>query len=477
MRGHAFDSRGLYRALLSKDRRFDGTIFFGVRTTGIYCRPICPARTPLFRNVLYYRSAAAAEAAGFRPCRRCRPEASPGTPAWIGTSTVVTRALRLIARGEPLARVAPSLGVSDRHLRRLFRAHLGASPQSIALFRRLDFARRLLDETGLPVTEIAFASGFESVRRFNDAFRRRFGRAPSAMRGSQGRATADSSLTLTLPYRPPFAFSDLLGFLRERAIPGVEHADERVYRRSFSAEGRKGILEVQDDAQRASLRLMVRGVAGTELLAIVGRVRALFDLDADPLAIASRLGSDKSLAGLVAARPGLRVPGCWDGLELAVRAVLGQQISVRGARTLAGRIAERWGPLLGSEAASGLSRVFPDATRLAEADLLSVGVTATRARAIRSLASAVASGRLTLSPGADPVDTRRTLLAIPGVGVWTAETIAMRALRDPNAFPATDLVLKRELGARPERTKRWEPWRAYAAVHLWRRAALEKETT
>lgn len=473
------DPARCYAALASRDRRFDGRFFTGVATTGIYCRPICPARTPKRANVRFFACAAAAEAAGFRACRRCRPETAPGTPAWRGTSATVARALREIERGaldrDDVEALAASLGVGARHLRRLFLRHLGASPRAVAGTRRVHFARRLLDETDLPVTEVAFAAGFRSLRRFHAAVAETFGAPPRALRRRRG-TCAPGELVLRLAFRPPFDAEALLAFLAARAIPGVELVEDGTYRRSFAVEGVRSVLAVRARRGETHLRLEVPGAASRPLAALVERVRRLFDLDADPAAVAAVLGRDPAMAERVRARPGLRVPGAFDGFELAVRAILGQQVSVAAATTLAGRLARAFGEPLADPPHPGLARLFPAPEVLAEAPVERIGMPAARARAVRALAAEVAKGRLVLAAPGDAEAARARLRALPGVGAWTAEYVALRALGDPDALPAGDLGLRRALarGGRPvgarglsRRAEAWRPFRSYAAVHLW----------
>ncbi|AUX25081.1 DNA-3-methyladenine glycosylase [Sorangium cellulosum] len=483
------DEDTCYRALEARDARFDGRFFTGVRSTGIYCRPVCPARRPRREGCIFFRSAAAAQEAGYRPCLRCRPEASPGTPAWLGTSATVSRALRLIAEGALDDADAPALaarlGVGERHLRRLFLRHVGASPLAVAQTRRLLFAKKLLDETALSMTEVALASGFSSVRRFNDAIRAAYARTPRELRGAAARrgggaARADSGapgIALRLPFRPPLDWDALAGFLGERAIPGVESAGPGAYRRTVRAPGGHGVVEVCPVRGEPWLLARLR-LPGTEGLShCAERLRRLFDLGADPQAIAAQLGADPRLAPRVAAMPGVRVPGAWDGFELAVRAILGQQVSVRAATQLAGRLVERHGEPLSLRAclpggAEGLRFVFPTPEALAAADLTDLGLPRARAAAITSLAARVARGEVALDASRGLEETVRALTCVPGIGEWTAQYIAMRALREPDAFPATDLGLRRALGGISgadllAMADAWRPWRAYAAVLLW----------
>lgn len=472
-----------YQALLARDRRFDGRFFTAVHTTGIYCRPICPARTPLLKNVDFYKTAAAAEEAGFRPCQRCRPESAPGTPAWSGSSATVARALRLLRGGDfddsekgGIEALAGRLGIGERRLRQLFAEHIGASPQAVLRTQRLDFARRLIDETSLPMAQVAMSAGFGSIRRFNDAIKKRFGKPPVELRKRRrGDVAADAgALTLRLPYRPPYAWEPLLAFLAARAVPGVEAVVDGAYLRTLRFGGSDGWLSVRPAPGEASLQLQLHlgpdADLGDGLMDAVERVRMQFDLEADPLRIAGQLERDPRLAPLVLACPGLRVPGGFDGFELAVRAILGQQVSVKGASTLSGRVAERFGRPLGPGShphPPQLTHIFPSPAELAAADLTRIGIPGARAQALTSLAAATASGDLVLSESADVGQTVEALLKLPGVGPWTAQYIAMRVLRDPDAFPATDLVLRRLLpGGEPD-AEPWRPWRAYAALYLW----------
>jgi AraC family transcriptional regulator of adaptative response / DNA-3-methyladenine glycosylase II len=492
-----------YRALRTRDARFDGHFFTGVRTTGVYCRPVCPARTPKRENCLFLPCAAAAREAGFRPCLRCRPEASPGTPAWRGTSATVARALRLIDGGAMdsagVDALADRLGIGARQLRRLFLEHLGATPLAVAQTRRLHFAKKLIDETALPFSEIAFAAGFSSIRRFNDAVRSTWGRSPRVLRGARAAQGADGQaapLELRLPFRPPLDWDALAGFFALRAIPGVELASAERYVRSFALDGATGILDVTPRPGEAHLVARLYVDAPAPLIRISERLRRLFDLGADPLTIGEQLGRDPTLAPLVASRPGLRVPGAWDGFEVAVRAILGQQVSVRGAATLAGRLAEAYGDALPVAATrpdgeGTPSRLFPRPEALLDLDAARIGLPRARAAAIATLARAVRDGSVDLEASRDLDSTVAQLRSMPGIGEWTAQYVAMRALHEPDAFPHGDLGLRRALGSRAalasaaevwSRGEAWRPWRAYAALHLWnspeagprKRSAVEK---
>jgi AraC family transcriptional regulator of adaptative response / DNA-3-methyladenine glycosylase II len=474
------DPQRCYQAVLARDPRFDGRFFGGVVTTGVYCRPVCPVHPPKPENVRWFACAAAAEAAGFRPCRRCRPETAPGTPAWMGTAAVVSRGLRLIADDRlgdgGMEALAARLGLGSRQLRRIFAQHLGASPAQIARARRVHFARRLLDETDLTMTSVAFGAGFQSVRQFNHAMRSTFGAAPSQLRRRHANVPASGTgLVVRLPYRPPFDWPAILRFLEPRATPGVEQIDGMVYRRSVDLNGNTGIIEIDAVPDQRHLRMRLQLSCDVDLISVVERARRVFDLDADPLLISEQLRRSPKLRRLVEAAPGRRVPGGWDGFELGVRAILGQQVTVRGATTLAGRLVRAFGKPLESSHTS-LTHIFPTAATLAEADLTTIGLPRARAATIRDLAVAVDSGKLQLDASLGLEEALARLCAIRGIGDWTAHYIAMRALGEPDAFPAGDLGLRQALGngAGPisarqleETAEAWRPWRAYAAMHLW----------
>jgi AraC family transcriptional regulator of adaptative response / DNA-3-methyladenine glycosylase II len=477
------DRRALDRARTSRDPRFDGRFFIAVTTTGIYCRPICPAPSPKDANVRYYATAAGAAEAGFRPCLRCRPEAAPGTPAWRGTSAVVRRALRLIQDGlldeASVDALAARVGVGPRHLLRLFVQHVGASPIAVAQTRRLHFAKHLLDETDLPIGEIALAAGFGSLRRFNHTFRATYRRAPRDLRkqrrGGPG-AEAGEEVRLRLAFRPPYDWAGVAAFLATRAVPGVERVDERGYARTLATDGGHVVVRVSPVRGQDALELRVLGAAPAALFQLSQSARRMFDLSADPARITPALVRDPLLGPLVRRRPGLRIPGAWDPFECAVRAVLGQQVSVAAARTLAARLVARAGRAVAG-AGDGLTHVFPGAAALAAADLGGLGLTGGRARALHTLARAVCDRTVDLCAPADEVTA--ALSALPGLGAWTSEYVALRALGEPDAFPAGDLVLRRMAagGGAPltpraldARAEAWRPWRGYAVVHLWRAA-------
>jgi AraC family transcriptional regulator, regulatory protein of adaptative response / DNA-3-methyladenine glycosylase II len=463
------DDKTCYRALRSRDARFDGRFFTAVKTTGIFCRPICPARTPNRENCAFYPCAAAALEAGFRPCLRCRPEASPSSPAWGLTSTTVARAVRLIGDGAldtgGVDELAARVGVGARHLRTLFQEHLGASPLAVASTRRVLFAKKLLDETKLPITEIALSSGFSSLRRFNAAMSAAYGRPPRSIRRRM--VHEDAGLSLALPYHAPFEFESIGGYLAPRAIPGVESVTPQCWRRAIVIEGVAGTIEVRP--AKGQLVARIDHPAPTALLSVVERLRRLFDLAADPASIAARLRGDPDLAVRLRRARGLRVPGAFDGFELAVRAILGQQVTVKGATSLTGRVVEAYGTRVAGQQPMHL---FPSPDRLVAVDAGRIGIPTARAAAISALARAVVDGEVMLDGSRDLDDTRRALLDLPGIGPWTVEYIAMRALRDPDAFPAGDLGLRRALGgidarALEKRAERYRPFRAYAAMLLW----------
>ena len=482
----ALDREACYRALQTRDARFDGRFFTAVKTTGIYCRPICPARPPKLENCSFLPTAAACEAAGYRSCLRCRPEASPEHAVWRGASATVTRALALIAdgaldgEGASAEALAERLGVGERHLRRLFLKHLGAAPQAVAQTRRVAFAKRLIETSALPLTEVAAASGFGSVRRFNDAFLKLYGRAPSAFRRERAKPAAEDGggTVLYLPYRAPYDWPAMLDFLRIRAVDGVEVVEADGWRRSFVHGEAAGSIHVRHAPERSSLRVSVRTSDPRALAVAATRVRRLFDLDADVAVITAHLSRDPLLAPLIAARPGLRAPGGWEPFELAVRAVLGQQVTLAAARTLACRLVERCGAPL-DPAQTGdvrLVRAFPTPAALAATDLSEMGMPASRARTLTALAEAARADPGLLEPRGDLDAAVARLKTVPGVGEWTAQYVALRALREPDAFPASDVGLLRAVAPgeprpTPEalitRAEPWRPWRAYAAQHLW----------
>lgn len=478
------DRHTCYNAVLARDIRFDGRFFTAVKTTGIYCRPICPARAPKLENCIFLPTAAAAQAAGFRSCLRCRPESAPDSGAWRGTYATVSRALSLIEGGAlddgNVESLSARLGVGERHLRRLFLRHIGASPATVAHTRRVLFAKQLITETRLPMTEIALASGFGSVRRFNETFQQMFGRPSSALRkkSRNKQVSANSTITLSLPYRAPYDWEAMLNFLSVRAIPGIEAAGNDTYRRTIGLDGHSGWVEVSHDAKQCALRAAITLHSVKQLPVVTARLRRMFDLAADPAAIGAALSRDPLLAGLVAKRPGLRVPGAWDGFELSVRAILGQQITVPAATRLAGKLVAAFGPEISdAKAPAGLTHLFPYAGQLLNQDIAQIGMPRARAAAITKLAASYIDYPQLMEPHHSLEAAIARLCCIPGIGAWTAQYIAMRALRESDAFPAGDIALMRALSgcgtpritasAMLTRAEAWRPWRAYAALHLW----------
>lgn len=492
MPAELLDADACYQALVARDGRFDGLFFVGVVTTGIYCRPVCRARTPGRERAQFFRSAAEAEAAGFRACFRCRPELAPGRAPVDAVSHLVSAAVRTLEEGGTSARerrdgdggrldgLARSLGVSARHLRRAMQRELGVAPRVLVASRRLALARQLVMDTRMPLTDVAFASGFGSVRRFNASMRACYRRSPTELRRTAQRPARGPGRTdaveLTLTYRQPYDWAAMLAHFRTRAIAGVEQADADAYRRTVRLGPLSGWLEVTTAATANALRATISLSLSANFAVVVGRLRRQLDLDADPRSISTHLARDPRLAPLLAARPGLRLPGSFEPFEVAARAIIGQQISVAAARTIAGRLAARLGtPISTPFGPVGLDRLFPDPAVVASAplDLLrSIGLPGRRAEALRTFAAAVASGEVSLAFDAQPERLVERLAAMPGLGPWTAEYIAMRALGWPDAFPEGDLGLRRALGGVSARTAavaaaRWRPWRAYAATHLW----------
>ena len=472
------DADACYRVVSSRDPRWDGRLYLAVLSTGVYCRPSCPARTPRPESCRYYPSAAAAVAAGFRACRRCRPDALPGSREDDHRGDLAARALRLIRDGEVdaagVAGLAARLHVSERHLHRVLVAEVGVGPLRLAATRRAQTARLLIDQTPMSMADVAFAAGFASIRQFNDVMRAEFGCPPSRLRRRReaGRRPVDGGpgLTLRLRYREPYASAACWGFLTARAVPGAETVEPDGALRRFvpAPSGTPALVTASRPAGGvAAVRLETAEIA--DLGPVVGRVRRWLDLDADPAAVDAALATDPGLAPLVAARPGLRVPGTVDGFELAVRAVVGQQVSVPGARTLLGRIvAACGGP--GFPSARAVAAAGPDLLR-------GCGLTGARARAVHAVATEVACGRLVLDPGADRAQVRARLGALRGVGPWTVEYVALRALADPDAWPAGDGVLRREVARHGWDPVRWSPWRGYAALHVWTAVATNPAPT
>jgi AraC family transcriptional regulator of adaptative response / DNA-3-methyladenine glycosylase II len=458
-----------WQAAYSRDARFDGRFFAGAVTTRVYCRSICPVPFARPDNIVWFASAAAAETAGFHPCRRCRSSASPGTPAWAGTSAVVSRAMRLIAEGAldngKVEDLAGRVGLGSRHLRRLFVEHLGASPIRIAITRRVHFARNLIEETDLPITHLAGYAGFRSIRQFNHAMRQTAGESPTELRRTRNvdRAAAPQpGFPIRLAYRPPFHWSGLLKFLAKRAAPGVEAVEDGAYRRSIhiggETDGVTGAIEVREDSAERQLVVNIELPRYEALMQVAERVRRIFDLAADPFQIADQLSRDRRLRPLLAAAPGLRVPGIWDGFEAAVRAILGERLADEAPKAALARLAGTFGRPV-KTSIPGLTRVFPGAADLAKADLKAARIPDKQASTIRALACAVLKGDLTFEPSLDLQDAVTRVRLVPGISQGMAEYIAMRAFGEPDAFPVSRVKS-------PPATERWRPWRAYAAMYL-----------
>ena len=470
------DADACYAAHRGRDARFDGVFFTAVKTTGIYCRPVCPARTPAAASCEFHVTASSAEAAGYRPCLRCRPELAPGTTTTSLAEALLRRVQERAMEGVTLEAMEPELGLSMRQVRRVMLAEFGVTPVQVVQTQRLLMAKQWLHETSMPISEIALAAGFRSLRNFNACFRERYGMTPSACRGT--RATTSDSVVLHVAYRAPLAWSALLDYFRSRLVPGVEEVVGDEYRRTVSIGDATGWIRVTPDSKQNALRVEASPGLMRVLGAVQTRVRRLFDLDARPDVIHERLGKDPLLAPVLKQHPGLRVGGAWDVFELAVRAVLGQQITVRAATTLSARLVER--------IAHHIETPFPGLHRLAVTpqgvaslsvgDLCMLGLVRARAETLRSLAAFATSGGFDFAPGQDHESVVAKLVALPGIGPWTAHYIAMRALRYPDAFPAADLGLRKAIGrgelvstrAAETHSERWRPWRAYAAAALWK---------
>jgi len=470
------------KARLARDSRFDGLFFTGVLSTGIFCRPVCPAPQPKPSHVVYFPSAAAAIDAGLRPCLRCRPEAAPGTPAWNGTSATVARAMHLIRQGAlndgNIEKLAARLGLGSRQLRRLFKQHIGASPIAMAVTQRVLFAKKLLVETDWTVTQVAFASGFGSLRRFNAAFRKTYRQAPSDLRRNVSRTAPPAGLqcTLTLPFRPPYDWDGMLAFYRTRAIQGVECVDDSGYHRSIRTGAGAGLIHIRRAPAGHALQAEVMLPDSRDLIHVVERMRRMLDLDANMEAVQRALAADPWLRPLIAQMPGMRLPGAWEPFETAVRAVVGQQISVKAARTVIARIVGRCGQPLGIDNALGLGHLFPTAAEVMRSDLSGLGLNAKRIQTLQELARAIATDQVELEIKGSLADFVRRLTLLPGIGPWTAQYIALRGLGEPDAFPDGDLGLLQAFnpnGGRltparlRQRAEAWRPWRGYAATYLW----------
>jgi len=462
-----YDKKEFYRAHLARDFRFDGKFFVAVKTTMIYCRPICPAKKAQLKNLEFFIHAAQAEEAGYRPCLRCRPETAPGSAAWNGTCATVQRAVRMMdsfaLEDLSIKDLAAKLGIGSRWLSELFQQQVGASPQSILMSKKLDTARNLLDKSSLSITEIAYSSGFQSLRRFNDAFKIRFQKTPSAFRKEP---VSEGQLRLQLSYRPPYAWNNLISFFSHRAIPGTELVEDNSYQRLITHGDIRGWFKATH-SENNKIDIEFKLSKHANILEFIVRLKNIFDLDCDPMAIENCLQEDKKLKPFLQQHQGLRIPGCWDGFELAVRAVVGQKISVKAARTILGRIVEICGEQQTLDNSLQLERFFPSAENILAADLSNIGLPSARVATIKALANEVANKTLVLDGTADFVDTCKKLLAIKGVGPWTVEYIAMRALRNPNGFPETDLEIQKKIARLHLDPQKWVPWRAYGAILLW----------
>lgn len=456
-----------YRAHLARDPRFDGKFFVAVKTTMIYCRPICPARKANLKNLEFFIHAAQAEEAGYRPCLRCRPETAPGSPAWNGTSAIVQRAIRIMdcfALEElSIKEIAEKIGIGERWLRELFQQQVGANPQTILIAKKLDMARNLLDNSSLSVTDIAFSSGFQSLRRFNDAFKTRFHKPPSAFRKEP---ISEGNLRFQLNYRPLYAWDSVINFLRNRAITGVELVEDNSYQRLISYGETHGWFQAKR-VENNKIEFVVKLSKPANLLELIARLKNIFDLDADSMAIENDLAKDKKLKPLLVQHRGLRIAGSWDGFELAVRAIVGQKISVKAARTTLNKMVIACGETQSFDRSLQLQYFFPTPKNILKADLSNIGLTAAKIETIKSLAAAVDAKTLVLDGTEDFDETCHKLLSIKGIGLWTVEYIAMRALRNPNAFPESDLELQKKIAYFQLNPQNWIPWRAYGAILLW----------
>jgi AraC family transcriptional regulator of adaptative response / DNA-3-methyladenine glycosylase II len=461
-----------YEAMRARDPRFDGKFFVAVKTTGVYCRPICPAQ-PKRQNVEFFPDAAAAEVAGYRPCLRCRPECAPLSPAWWGKKAVVQRALKLIGRNEYHQtnedRFAERLGLSARHLRRVFKEEIGRTPKQIADSSRLNFARKLLVETEMAIMAVAHTAGFASRRRFNDAFQKRFGRAPSQLRRLRRTTDGRDGIELKLAFRPPYDWQSLVRFYRSHPIPGVEWITGDRFERVFRIGSTTGLFGVEPMAGEAHLKLRIVTADPKILIEVVSRVRKMFDLDSDPLLIAKSFAQNSLLSRLCDRFPGLRLPGGWDPFETAICSILGQLVSAEQRCHLVGQLVRGYGEEIAHPVSGEKTHLFPSPNILAECDLAKVKTTFPRRETIREFSRRVLSGAISLSDAQDPLLFRKTLLDTKGIGPWSAEYISLRSIGDTDAFPRTDLILKRVLELHPDLDLQViKPWRSYAAIYLWK---------
>lgn len=466
-----------YRAMLSRDYRFDGKFYVGVKTTGIYCRPICPAK-PKRKNVEFFADRIGAEKAGYRPCLRCHPEAAPEAMVWPGKSAIVQRALQLIGQnglmesdGEAFA---GQLGITARHLRRLFEKEVGLSPKQISDLHRLNFAHKLIAETTLTLTQVAFAAGFSSLRRFNDAFKKRYHHPPKAIRKGKKRAEGEV-YTLHLAYRPPFDWETLLHYYKRHQIPYLENVSQNSYQRVFKVGESVGVLQVEDRAEQSQLMLKVFVDEPKFLFQIVNCVRKMFDLNSDPLLINNQFANDPFLKTLWEEFPGLRIARGWDSFEVAVGTILGQVVSVEQGARLIGDLVRSYGEKVTHPLSGEQTFLFPSPQMLAEASLAEIKTTGARKKAIRALSQAVLEKKISFSEGQNTSDLKEQLRALPGIGEWSAEYICLRGLGDTNAFPKTDLILNRALHMHPS-IKRIDPWQGYLAIYLWKKYGMKQRS-
>ena len=467
----------LYKIVCARDKRYDGRFYCGVHTTGIYCRPICPAR-PKIENITFYRSSAEAENAGFRACLRCRPDLAPNSAQWDGTAAVVGRALSMISRGEAdeitFEQFADRLGVSGRHLRRLFDEHVGASPIEVATSKRLHLAKQLLMQSNLPVTEVAFASGYHSIRQFNHAFKEKFKTAPTSVRKSTVRLLEKGSnfISIDIPVILPFDWSHIFGFLKNHGVEGIESFTNDRYRRSFAIENAVGAIDVGYDLKKEQLSASLSISNPIHLRVAIERVRDLFDTRLNPHAHLNDLNTEDAIASCYRNELGIRIPGAWDSFETAICIILGQLVSVEQAKLKVKKLVQQYGKKISNPAFDECAYLFPSADVLAKASFKSIGVTKIREHALRELSKQVLESRIDLSRSADIEKTKAQLLSIKGIGPWTVEMIAMRCLGDANAFPNSDLIVKRALIHHQNDKGDWSPWNAYITLALWKKYAV-----
>jgi len=463
----------LYKIVCARDKRYDGRFYCGVRTTGIYCRPICPAR-PQLKNLTFYRSSTEAEQAGFRPCLRCRPDLAPNSAQWGGTAATVTRALAMIARGEAddvsIEHLAQRLGVSDRHLRRLFAEHVGASPIEVAASKRLHLAKQLITLSTLPMTDIAFASGYQSIRRFNEVFKNTFRVAPSILRrskkGLSGKRRA--AIHIEIPVIAPFDADHIFGFLKNHGVAGVESIKDHTYKRAFAIKDAVGDIEVTYQERKSQLLAAITVSDAACLRECIERVRDLFDTRLNPHAHLNDLSPNDPVATHYLDALGIRVPGAWDAFETAICIILGQLVSVEQAKLKVKKLVMQFGHKISAPSDPNCSYQFPTAIVLAVASLKEIGITKIREQAVQALSQKIVTGEIDLSRSTDIEKTKAQLLSIKGIGPWTMEMIAMRCLGDSNAFPKTDLIIKRALAQHELQKGDWSPWNSYITLALWK---------